>query len=189
MKRTLLATAVGLAFIGASAQLALAQPFPAQGAGGNSIQYGQPQESPGDSVGGWQHWRRAHRWRYSQNEPNQAAGPGAGPGAPPPPLPVPHHPPPPKPANAAHFVFQRGRARIDITCPQAFALNDCIQAAAELLDKIHSLRAGEQHRGAAVSPGGAPVPGSNSAGGQNGQTGPSGGGGPPMPNSTGNNQM
>lgn len=189
MKSTLLATAVGLAFIGASAPLCYAQPSP-QTAGGDFAQYGAQQDSPGDAAGDWRDWRREHHWRYSQNEPDQQAPtPHSGPGAPPlpPPHPVPHPPPPPPPANAAHFVFQRGRARIDITCPQVFALNDCVQAATELLDKIHSLHDGQPHRAAAASPGSDQVPGADAGNGNDQQPRP---GGPnPPPTSGGDNQM
>lgn len=173
MKRTLLTTAVGLTFIGASAQLCLAQPY-AQGEG-ESAQYRQPPEQgppPGDRDG-WSYWRWRHaqRDRYSEPTPGESGPPGPGPGGPP----LPPHRPPPPPANAAHFVFQRGPARIDITCPQVFALQDCIQAATQLLDKMSSLRAGGRHPGANDAPGGGSSnPPAGSGGGHSEQPAPNG---------------
>lgn len=164
MKRTLLATTIGLTFIAASIQPTLAQDPYGQESGGGSPQYGQ-QPDQGAENGGEDEWqdhglRHAHPGGYSQNEQNEAPGGGPGPhaGAAPPP----HGPPPPP--NAARFVFQRGSARIDVTCPQAFGLRDCIQAASELLDKIHSLGSGA-HRPDAE----------NGAGGGNNNSAPGGG--------------
>jgi hypothetical protein len=176
MKKTLLASAVGLTFLGASAQISFAQSYSPEG-NGNSPQYGQQtgQASPTGDEDGWlERWRHEQSGRDSESGQNESAehGPrsGAGGGSAPPPHP--HHPPPPPAANAAHFVFQRGSARIDITCPQVFALNDCIQAAMELFDKIHSLRAGAQNSGA-----GTPHPGVANA--------PSGGAEPPSGTASG----
>ena len=196
MKRTLLATAVGLIFSGASAQLCLAQPY-GNGGGGQSAQYGPPPSQPqpsGDEDGWGRHWRHERRG-YSDNEDSEAAGPGPGadrraegpmgpPGAP-------HRPPPPPPGNAARFVFQRGPARIDITCPQFFALRDCIEAATELLDKIHSLRGNAMHSGAHGRPGDGGSPTAAPGNGNNPQPAPGGAAPPPAaaPGTGGNSQM
>jgi len=193
MKRTLLATAVGLTFIGASAPLCLAQPYGNDGSG-QSAQYGQPpsQASPTDDQGTWsgRYWRHERRGGTSDDEAPepgpQAAGAHWGP-----PWPPHHPPPPPPPGNAAHFVFQRGPARIDITCPQFFALRDCIQAATELLDKIHRLRGNAMHPGARGGPGdgGGPTPAPGTGNGP--QPAPGGAAPPPAaaPGTGGNNQM
>jgi hypothetical protein len=188
MKRTLLASAVGLTFIAASAQLSFAQTYPSESSG-NSTQYRQQtgQASPTGDEDGWlERWRHEQSGRDSENGQNESAehGEGSGPAAGPPIPPRPHHLPPPPAANAAHFVFQRGSARIDITCPQVFALNDCIQAAMELFDKIHSLRVGAQnpgagtpHPGVGSAPSGATQPPSGTASGdaKDRQSAPSGG--------------
>lgn len=168
MQHTLLALAAGLTFA-AAAHPSFAQPY-SQG-GGDSAQYGRQNEQsppPADPEGLDGRWRHERRGGYAQNE-NGPPGPGLG-GPPPPP----HRPPPPPPAAAAHFVFQRGGARIDITCPQTFALQDCVQAAGELLDKIHALRGGAPRADAG---GGVPVPGVQGApGGSASPPSPSGGG-------------
>ncbi len=40
----------------------------------------------------------------------------------------------------ARFRFSRGDAHVDIKCPQNESLQSCVQAAGQLLDKLHSLR-------------------------------------------------
>lgn len=202
MKRTLLATAIGLTFIGASAQLCAAQSY-GNGGGGDAAQNAQmpDQAQPADDQNGWSghYWRHAHRG-YSDD--NGMRGPrgaemraeGGPPWGPPP---FPHHPPPPPPpppGNAAHFVFQHGDARIDITCPQYFALRDCIGAATELLDEIHSLRGSAGHPGAQGGPagGGGPAAAPSGGAGTNGpQSTPGNGATPPAasPETGGNNKM
>jgi hypothetical protein len=42
----------------------------------------------------------------------------------------------------ARFQFSRGDARIDIRCPPNAALQDCVEAASRLIDKVHSLERG-----------------------------------------------
>lgn len=42
--------------------------------------------------------------------------------------------------EAAHFRFRRGQAAIDVQCPQGEALQACVDAAGQLLDKIANLR-------------------------------------------------
>lgn len=74
---------------------------------------------------------------FAQAQPYPSNGgpmPRPSPGGPPS---MPHRPP--SPPEVARFVFERGGARMEITCPQAFALQDCVQAATELLDKLESL--------------------------------------------------
>lgn len=44
--------------------------------------------------------------------------------------------------GAARFQFSRGDARIDIRCPQNETLQDCVEAASRLIDKVHSLEQG-----------------------------------------------
>ena len=50
--------------------------------------------------------------------------------------------------GGARFQFSRGDARIDIRCPQNEALQDCVQAASQLIDKVHSLEPGSAQQGA-----------------------------------------
>ncbi len=44
--------------------------------------------------------------------------------------------------GGARFQFSRGDARIDIRCPQNETLQSCVQAASQLIDKVHSLTLG-----------------------------------------------
>ncbi len=48
-------------------------------------------------------------------------------------------------ARGAHFVFQRGNARIDIQCPANQSVNDCVSAAGTLIDKVESMERGPGH--------------------------------------------
>lgn len=41
--------------------------------------------------------------------------------------------------GGARFQFSRGDAQIDIRCPQSESLQNCVQAASQLIDKVHSL--------------------------------------------------
>jgi hypothetical protein len=41
--------------------------------------------------------------------------------------------------GGARFQFSRGDAHIDIRCPQNESLQNCVQAASQLIDKVHSL--------------------------------------------------
>lgn len=41
--------------------------------------------------------------------------------------------------SGARFRFSRGNAKIDIRCPQNDSLQDCVEAASRLIDKLHSL--------------------------------------------------
>lgn len=43
--------------------------------------------------------------------------------------------------SGARFQFSRGNAYIDIRCPQNDSLQDCVEAASRLIDKVHSLAA------------------------------------------------
>jgi hypothetical protein len=186
MKPTLLAAAVGLMCVGALAQPSHAQPYEHEG-GGDSAQHAQQPDQGsqnGDEEGlSGRGARHAPAGGYAQDQENEATGqafapgPAHGPhaGGPPPP-PPPHGPPPPP--NAARFVFQRGSARIDVTCPQVFALRDCVQAATELLDKIHSLRSGAQAPGASNGPAGGNSAPARGGGSFEQQSAPDGGSAP-----------
>ena len=44
--------------------------------------------------------------------------------------------------GGARFQFSRGDTQIDIRCPQNESLQNCVQAANQLLDKVHSLTPG-----------------------------------------------
>jgi hypothetical protein len=44
--------------------------------------------------------------------------------------------------GGARFQFSRGDAHIDIRCPQNESLQNCVQAASQLIDKVHSLTLG-----------------------------------------------
>jgi hypothetical protein len=50
--------------------------------------------------------------------------------------------------GGARFQFSRGDARIDIRCPQNESLQDCVDAAGRLLDKVHTLETGTAPQGA-----------------------------------------
>jgi hypothetical protein len=55
--------------------------------------------------------------------------------------------------GGARFRFSRGNASIDIRCPQNESLQDCVEAASRLIDKVRSLGPGPDGRqGAAASP-------------------------------------
>lgn len=44
--------------------------------------------------------------------------------------------------SGARFRFSRGDAHIDIRCPQNESLQNCVQAASQLIDKVQSLTPG-----------------------------------------------
>jgi hypothetical protein len=56
--------------------------------------------------------------------------------------------------GGARFQFSRGDAHIDIRCPQNESLQSCVQAASQLIDKVHSLTPGpsEGKQGPTPSP-------------------------------------
>jgi hypothetical protein len=56
--------------------------------------------------------------------------------------------------RGARFQFSRGDAQIDIRCPQNETLQNCVQAASQLIDKVHSLTPGpsESRQGPTQSP-------------------------------------
>ncbi len=67
----------------------------------------------------------------------------------------------------ARFQFSKGDAHIDIRCPQNETLQDCVDGASRLIDKVHSLEPGLPAQGAIVpgSPAqGSVVPGSPAQG-------------------------
>jgi hypothetical protein len=56
--------------------------------------------------------------------------------------------------GGARFQFSRGDAHIDIRCPQNESLQSCVQAASQLIDKVHGLTPdpSEGRQGPAPSP-------------------------------------
>ena len=56
--------------------------------------------------------------------------------------------------GGARFHFSRGDAQIDIRCPQNETLQNCVQAASQLIDKVHGLTPGpsESRQGPTPSP-------------------------------------
>lgn len=52
-------------------------------------------------------------------------------------------PPPPPPSKAAHFIFERGDARIDVKCADDEPSEACADTTSQLLDKIQALKPGE----------------------------------------------
>ncbi len=51
--------------------------------------------------------------------------------------------------GGARFEFSKGDAHIDIRCPQNEALQNCVDAASRLIDKVHSLEPGPAEQGTA----------------------------------------
>ena len=51
--------------------------------------------------------------------------------------------------GGARFQFSKGDAHIDIRCPQNETLQNCVDAASRLIDKVHSLEPGSSEQGAA----------------------------------------
>ena len=56
--------------------------------------------------------------------------------------------------GGAWFQFSRGDTQIDIRCPQNESMQNCVQAASQLIDKLHSLTPGpsESTQGPTPSP-------------------------------------
>lgn len=52
-------------------------------------------------------------------------------------------PPPPPPSKAAHFIFERGDARIDVKCADDEPTKACADTISQLLDKVQALKPGE----------------------------------------------
>lgn len=85
--------------------------------------------------------------------PPPPRGPRPGPeaDAPPPPPPPPGGPrrgpdgppPPPPPSKAAHFIFERGDARIDVKCADDEPTKACADTITQLLDKLQTMKPGE----------------------------------------------
>jgi hypothetical protein len=86
--------------------------------------------------------------------PPPPRGPRPGPEAdapPPPPPPPPGDPrraegpppPPPPPSKAAHFIFERGDARIDVKCADDEPTRACADTISQLLDKLQTLKPGD----------------------------------------------
>ncbi len=51
--------------------------------------------------------------------------------------------------GGARFQFSKGDAHIDIRCPQNETLQNCVDAASRLIDKVHSLEPGPAEQGTA----------------------------------------
>ncbi|MCJ2048891.1 hypothetical protein [Methylobacterium sp. J-070] len=86
--------------------------------------------------------------------PPPPGGPRPGPEAGPPPPPPPGGPrrgpgpdgpppPPPPPSRAAHFVLERGDARIDVKCADEDSTKACADITLQLLDRLATMRPGE----------------------------------------------
>jgi hypothetical protein len=54
--------------------------------------------------------------------------------------------------GGARFQFSRGDAHIDIRCPENESLQNCVQAASQLIDKVHSLTPGPSEGGQGPTP-------------------------------------
>lgn len=65
--------------------------------------------------------------------PPPPGGPRRGPDAPPP-------PPPPPPSKGAHFIVERGEARIDVKCADDEPMKACADITLQLLDKLSTLK-------------------------------------------------
>jgi hypothetical protein len=62
--------------------------------------------------------------------------------------------------RGARFRFRRGDSLIDIRCPQNEPLQDCVEAASRLMEKVRSLTPNTGNKpSAAPAPGNAPAPG------------------------------
>lgn len=82
--------------------------------------------------------------------PPPPRGPRPGPEADAPPPPGgprradgPPPPPPPPPSKAAHFIFERGDARIDVKCADDEPTKACADTIVQLLDKLQTLKPGD----------------------------------------------
>ena len=51
--------------------------------------------------------------------------------------------------GGARFQFSKGDAHIDIRCPQNETLQNCVDAASRLIDKVHSLEPTSAEQGTA----------------------------------------
>lgn len=87
----------------------------------------------------------------AQMPPPRGPRPGPEADAPPPPPPPPGGtrpgpdapPPPPPPTKAAHFIFERGDARIDVKCADDEPTKACADTISQLLDKLQTLKPGD----------------------------------------------
>jgi hypothetical protein len=87
---------------------------------------------------------------FAQTPPPPPGGPRPGPeaGAPPPPPPPggPQRgpdgppPPPPPPPKGAHFILERGDARIDVKCADDDPTKACADITLQMLDKLTTLK-------------------------------------------------
>lgn len=84
----------------------------------------------------------------AQTPPPRGPRPGPEADAPPPPPPPggprrgPDAPPPP-PSKAAHFIFERGDARIDVKCADDEPTKACADTISQLIDKLQTLKTGD----------------------------------------------
>jgi hypothetical protein len=70
----------------------------------------------------------------AQPAPPPPDGPRGGPETAPPP------PPPPPPSKGAHFIFERGDARIDVKCADDEPMKVCADITLQMLDKLSTLK-------------------------------------------------
>ncbi|MEJ2376947.1 MAG: hypothetical protein P8Y71_16545 [Pseudolabrys sp.] len=68
--------------------------------------------------------------------------------------------------RGAHFRFVRGNARIDIQCPAGKSMQDCVDAASTLIDKVAKLHTTIPAPATANRPGGPGEPGAPNPGGR-----------------------
>lgn len=84
-----------------------------------------------------------------QPPPPGARRPGPEAGGPPPPG-APRRgpdapPPPPPPPKGAHFIFERGGARIDVKCADDEPMKACADITLQMLDKLSTLKQSDGH--------------------------------------------
>ncbi|MBP1184140.1 hypothetical protein [Methylobacterium sp. PvR107] len=82
---------------------------------------------------------------FAQTPPPGDPQPGPEAGAPPPPPPGgpqrgPDGPPPPPPPKGAHFIIERGDARLDVKCVDDDSTKACADITLQLLDKLTTLK-------------------------------------------------
>lgn len=118
--KTGILTAAVLAITGFSVQPIWAQPYSPEERGGYQPPYARDYER--GSLDRERHMQMMDHWGGGMDRSEE--GRGGMPG---------------RSGGGAHFRFSQGDARIDIRCPQNKSLQNCVQAAGQLLDKIHPI--------------------------------------------------
>ncbi|MFC6790967.1 hypothetical protein ACFQE0_15905 [Methylobacterium komagatae] len=117
------------ALLGATALLfataAVAQPAPPDGPRGGPEAAPSPPPPPG-----------GRRPGPEAGGPPPPGGPRRGPDAP---------PPPPPSSKGAHFIFERGGARIDVKCADDEPMKACADITLQMLDKLSTLKQSDGH--------------------------------------------